>query len=207
MTPLCGGRHDARRVGQSGPFFTRSAALRSRPALSTLNRQSRSAGPPGCGIQPAKAALKGRCQFARFAEGEGSRPNPTMRPPYAWQPSPGGPALLCCAADQIGAANSLPFQPYCPWSALTHPTTSAIVLSKYVLFLVWHTGCPLFRDCLETAIPETHLTIQNAKKPSANTFLAHLNLGERDGQGLAGRADIALSGWREDGSPDATPAG
>ena len=68
--------------------------------------------------------------LARVAEAEGSGANPTMRPPNAWQPSPGGPALLYRGADQFVAANGLPLRPDCPWSALTHPTTNAIVARK-----------------------------------------------------------------------------
>jgi hypothetical protein len=71
--------------------------------------------------------------FARVAEAEGSGANPTMRPPNAWQPSPGGPALLSRGADQFGAANSRPIQAYCPWSALAHPTTIGIVFQQSFL--------------------------------------------------------------------------
>jgi hypothetical protein len=68
--------------------------------------------------------------LARLAEAEGSGVNPTMRPPHAWPPSPGGPALLSRGADQFGAANSRPIQVYCPWSALTHPTIIGIVFQQ-----------------------------------------------------------------------------
>ena len=65
--------------------------------------------------------------------------------------------------------------------------------SKTVLSWVWHTGCRQFRDCLETAIPKTHLTIQNAKKSSGNTFSAHPNPGESDGPGWASRHRLPRS--------------
>jgi hypothetical protein len=68
--------------------------------------------------------------LARVAEAEGSGANPTMRPPNAWQPSPSEPALLYRGADQFDAANSLPVQAYCPWSALAHPTIIGIVFQQ-----------------------------------------------------------------------------
>ena len=68
--------------------------------------------------------------LARVAEAEGSGANPTRRPPHAWPPSPGGPALLYRGADQFAAANSRPIQAYCPWSALAHPTIIGIVFQQ-----------------------------------------------------------------------------
>ena len=81
--------------------------------------------------------------------------------------------------------------------------TANAAVPKPFLFSVLHTGCRLFCDCLETAIQKTHLTIQNSKESSANTFLADPNPGERDGSGWLGEP---TSSCRADGrtvTPDA----